>query len=44
MVDAVQRVVTGAPDAAVAVSMAKAHAAETGVAATGTAVQLHTCS
>ncbi|HEU0170266.1 MAG TPA: acyl-CoA dehydrogenase family protein, partial [Acidimicrobiales bacterium] len=39
--DAVERVVAGAPDADVAVSMAKAHAVETGVAATGTAVQLH---
>lgn len=39
--DAIDRVVAGAPDADVAVSMAKAHAAETGVAATGTALQLH---
>jgi alkylation response protein AidB-like acyl-CoA dehydrogenase len=39
--DAVERVVAGAPDADVAVSMAKAHAVETGVAATGTALQLH---
>ena len=39
--DAVDRVVAGAPDAGVAVSMAKAHASETAVAATGTAVQLH---
>jgi alkylation response protein AidB-like acyl-CoA dehydrogenase len=39
--DAVERVVAGAPDADVAVSMAKAHAVETGVAATGTTVQLH---
>jgi alkylation response protein AidB-like acyl-CoA dehydrogenase len=39
--DAVGRVVAGAPDADVAVSMAKAHAVETGVAATGTALQLH---
>jgi alkylation response protein AidB-like acyl-CoA dehydrogenase len=39
--DAVERVVAGAPDAAVAVSMAKAHAVETAVAATGTALQLH---
>ena len=39
--DAIERVVAGAPDADVAVSMAKAHAVETGVAATGTALQLH---
>jgi alkylation response protein AidB-like acyl-CoA dehydrogenase len=39
--DAVERLVAGAPDADVAVSMAKAHAVETGVAATGTALQLH---
>jgi alkylation response protein AidB-like acyl-CoA dehydrogenase len=39
--DAVERVVAGAPDADVAVSMAKAHAVETGVTATGAAVQLH---
>jgi alkylation response protein AidB-like acyl-CoA dehydrogenase len=39
--DAVEQLVTGAPDADVAVSMAKAHAVETAVAATGTAVQLH---
>ncbi len=39
--DAVERVVSGVPDAAVAVSMAKAHAVETAVAATGTALQLH---
>jgi alkylation response protein AidB-like acyl-CoA dehydrogenase len=39
--DAVDRLVAGAPDAGVAVSMAKAHAVETAVAATGTAVQLH---
>ena len=41
VVDAVEQVVAGAPDADVAVSMAKAHAAETAVAATGTALQLH---
>ena len=39
--DAVERVVAGAPDAGVAVAMAKAHAGETAVAATGTALQLH---
>ncbi len=39
--DAVDQLVAGAPGAVVAVSMAKAHAAETAVAATGTAVQLH---
>ena len=39
--DAVERLVAGAPGADVAASMAKAHAAETGVAATGTALQLH---
>jgi alkylation response protein AidB-like acyl-CoA dehydrogenase len=39
--DAVERVVAGAPDADPAVSMAKAHAVETAVAATGTALQLH---
>jgi alkylation response protein AidB-like acyl-CoA dehydrogenase len=39
--DAVERLVAGAPDADVVVSMAKAHAVETGVAATGTALQLH---
>ena len=39
--DAVERLVTGAEDAEVAVSMAKAHAVETAVAATGTAIQLH---
>ena len=41
VVDAVEQVVAGAPDADVAVSMAKAHATETAVAATGTALQLH---
>jgi alkylation response protein AidB-like acyl-CoA dehydrogenase len=39
--DAVGQVVTAAPGAEVAVSMAKAHAVETAVAATGTALQLH---
>ena len=39
--DAVEAHVAGAPDAHVAVSMAKAHAAETAVAATGSALQLH---
>jgi alkylation response protein AidB-like acyl-CoA dehydrogenase len=39
--DAVERLVGGAEGAEVAVSMAKAHAVETAVAATGTAVQLH---
>jgi alkylation response protein AidB-like acyl-CoA dehydrogenase len=39
--DAVERVVAGSLDADVAASMAKAHAVETGVAATGTALQLH---
>jgi alkylation response protein AidB-like acyl-CoA dehydrogenase len=39
--DAVERVVAGSADADVAVSMAKAHAVETAVAATGTALQLH---
>jgi alkylation response protein AidB-like acyl-CoA dehydrogenase len=39
--DAVDRLVAGAPDAGVAVAMAKAHAVETGVAATGSALQLH---
>jgi alkylation response protein AidB-like acyl-CoA dehydrogenase len=39
--DAVEQVVAGAPDATVAVAMAKAHAVETATAATGTAVQLH---
>jgi alkylation response protein AidB-like acyl-CoA dehydrogenase len=41
VVDAVDRLVTGAADVSVAVSMAKAHAVETAVAATGTALQLH---
>ncbi|HKY64900.1 MAG TPA: acyl-CoA dehydrogenase family protein, partial [Acidimicrobiales bacterium] len=39
--DAVERVVAAAPDADVAVGMAKAHAVETAVTATGTALQLH---
>lgn len=39
--DAVAGLVAGAPDAEVAVAMAKAHASETGVAATGSALQLH---
>ena len=39
--DAVAGLVAGAPDADVAVAMAKAHAAETAVAATGSALQLH---
>ena len=39
--EAVERLVAGAPDAGVAVAMAKAHAVETAVAATGTALQLH---
>ena len=39
--EAVERVVAGAPDAGVAVAMAKAHAVETAVTATGTALQLH---
>ena len=39
--DAVDALVAGGPDAAVAVSMAKAHAVETAVAATGTSLQLH---
>jgi alkylation response protein AidB-like acyl-CoA dehydrogenase len=39
--DAVAAFVAGEPDAGVAVSMAKAHAVETGATATGTAVQLH---
>jgi alkylation response protein AidB-like acyl-CoA dehydrogenase len=39
--DAVERLLAGAPGADVAASMAKAHAVETGVAATGTALQLH---
>ena len=39
--DAVAQVVATSPDAAAAVAMAKSHAAETAVAATGTAVQLH---
>jgi alkylation response protein AidB-like acyl-CoA dehydrogenase len=38
---AVDQLVAGAPDAGVAVAMAKAHAVETGVAATGSALQLH---
>jgi alkylation response protein AidB-like acyl-CoA dehydrogenase len=38
---AVDHLVAGAPDAGVAVAMAKAHASETGVAATGSALQLH---
>jgi alkylation response protein AidB-like acyl-CoA dehydrogenase len=38
---AVDHLVAGAPDAGVAVAMAKAHAVETGVAATGSALQLH---
>jgi alkylation response protein AidB-like acyl-CoA dehydrogenase len=38
---AVDRLVAGAPDAGVAMAMAKAHAVETGVAATGSALQLH---
>lgn len=38
---AVDHLVAGAPDAGVAVAMAKAHAVETGVAATGIALQLH---
>jgi alkylation response protein AidB-like acyl-CoA dehydrogenase len=41
VVDAVERLVAGVPGAAVAVAMAKAHAVETAVAATGAAVQLH---
>jgi alkylation response protein AidB-like acyl-CoA dehydrogenase len=39
--DAVEQLVTGGPGGEVAVSMAKAHAVEAAVAATGTAVQLH---
>jgi alkylation response protein AidB-like acyl-CoA dehydrogenase len=39
--DAVDQVVSGATRAGVAVAMAKAHATETAVTATGTAVQLH---
>ena len=39
--DAVEAFVAGAPGVEVAVSMAKAHAVETAVAATGTALQLH---
>jgi alkylation response protein AidB-like acyl-CoA dehydrogenase len=38
---AVDQLVAGAPEAGVAVAMAKAHAVETGVAATGSALQLH---
>ena len=39
--DAVEQLVAGAPAADAAVAMAKAHAVETAVVATGTAVQLH---
>ncbi|HEX5944958.1 MAG TPA: acyl-CoA dehydrogenase family protein [Acidimicrobiales bacterium] len=39
--DAVAAVAGGSPDVGVAVSMAKAHAVETAVAATGSALQLH---
>jgi len=39
--DAVAQLAAGSPGSGAAVSMAKSHAVETGVAATGTAVQLH---